>query len=205
MRVSIYNALSLQDIVELVDVYPTIAELAGIPVPPDSGLDGTSLLSLMSGAGSAADNSSAFALSAYPRCPANVSDPSRFWADNDCLLVERTTFPFMGLSLRTARWRYTEWLPWNASLQVAWGSPATAGIELYDHDGDTGARRGSRVLTSSTSHPTPCASRRVTGTTFDGPWEQANLAGLPAYAKVQAQLAAQLQAAYPNAPAWGPQ
>jgi arylsulfatase A-like enzyme len=101
--------------VQLVDVYPTLAELAGIPVPPSAGLDGTSLVQLMTGH---ATNASNVALSVYPRCPANTTDPANMWKDNDCLYVERTTFPFMGLSLRTGPWRYTEWLPWNASLQV---------------------------------------------------------------------------------------
>lgn len=194
---------------ELVDVYPTVAELAGVPVPADAGLDGASLVPLMSSPSGAPalpprSNASEYALSVYPRCPANLSDPSRFWAANDCTMVERTAFPFMGVSLRTGRWRYTEWLPWNASLQVAWGGPA-AGVELYDHDGDTGALRGRRASPEVPIHPRappvpplPCA-----GTSFDGPWEQANLAGLPAYAAAQAQLAALLREAYPNQPAWG--
>ena len=187
----------MQDPVELVDIYPTIADLAGVPVSPAEGLDGDSLVPLMSGL--ALPNASAYALSVYPRCPANMTDPTRFWENNDCLYVERTTLPFMGISLRTSRWRYTEWLPWNASLQVgpvpalsrflrtprlypllslqvSWEAPP-AGVELYDHGTDT-------------------------GTTFDGPWEQLNLAGEPAFAAVQAQLAAQLRAVYPNQPAW---
>jgi hypothetical protein len=62
-------------------------------------------------------------------------------------------------------------------LQVTWNGPA-AGVELYDHSGDN-------------------------GTTLDGPWEQENLAGLPAYAAEQARLAALLRVVYPNTPAWG--
>jgi arylsulfatase A-like enzyme len=166
---------NVSDIVSLVDVFPTLAELAGIPVPSSDHLDGTSLAPLLNS--SAPANASAYALSVYPRCPASAN-ASLYWQDNDCMTTERTAFRFMGLSLRTPRWRYTEWLPWNASLQADWYTPgAAAGVELYDHAGDD-------------------------GTTFDGPWEQANLAGDPAHAAVQAQLAATLHAVYPNTPAW---
>jgi hypothetical protein len=61
-------------------------------------------------------------------------------------------------------------------VQVDWDGTA-AGIELYDHTGDN-------------------------GTSFDGPWEQNNLAGLPAYAEEQTRLATLLRAIYPNTPAW---
>jgi iduronate 2-sulfatase len=197
-------------IAQLVDVFPTVAELAGIPAPPAYGLDGASLVPVLVGlggaraegaqaphaassspsssaaeAGSAADAAppppppsvGAYALSVYPRCPSDTVNASNFWRDNSCLMTERTAFPFMGLSLRTDGWRYTEWRVWNGSaLAPDWTAPLV-GVELYNHTGDTEA-------------------------TFDGPWEQVNVAGAPGTAEVQAALAAQLAAVYPRGSLW---
>jgi len=44
---------------------------------------------------------------------------------------------YMGLSMRTAEWRYTEWLPWDFESGTA-TSWEPVGIELYDHRRDTG-------------------------------------------------------------------
>jgi iduronate 2-sulfatase len=58
--------------------------------------------------------------------------------DNTCLEVERTDFTFMGYTMRTDRYRYTEWVKWNGSaLRPIWGVQEAA--ELYDHQGDDGA------------------------------------------------------------------
>lgn len=190
-----------QDIAQLIDIYPTLSELAGVPAPPSYQLDGLSLVPALqsalrtggrqrqtdqdadklSPADMAVDDSATgagsggntFALSMYPRCPADVSNASMYWADNDCMLVERSLFPFMGVSLRTDRYRYTEWLQWNGtSLSPLWDAPLV-GMELYDHEGDD-------------------------GTTFDGPYEVVNHAGDPAYAAQKAQLAAMLRQVYPQ-------
>jgi len=67
--------------VESVDLYPTLVELAGLP--PVSGLDGTSLVPLLADPGGAVKTA---AFSIAPRNP-----------------------PELGRSVRTARWRYTEW------------------------------------------------------------------------------------------------
>ena len=49
------------------------------------------------------------ALSQYMRCPADRANASMYWRDNACLMTDRTLLQFMGYSLRTAEWRYTEW------------------------------------------------------------------------------------------------
>ena len=159
--------------VELVDVFPTIAELAGVPLPPGETLDGQSLAGVMRG--STAPLPRNYSLSVYPRCPANTTDNALFWKDNDCVQVERTAFFAMGVSIRTERWRYNEWLQWDpVALAPAWDAP-NYGAELYDHLGDDGS-------------------------TFDAPYEVVNLAIQPAYAALRATLSTLLRVAYGNAP-----
>jgi len=80
-------------LVEFVDLFPTLAELCGLEIPP--GLEGTSMKALL-------------------------DSPDRPW--------KKAAFTMLGgkgRSVRTERWRYTEW-----------GSPPKA--ELYDHESDPG-------------------------------------------------------------------
>jgi len=94
------NGQACRRIVETIDIYPTLCDLAGLPVP--DGLEGTSLKPVMD-APERAWKSAAF--SQYPRGEA------------------------MGYSMRTPRYRYTEWLePGKEPL----------GVELYDHVVDPG-------------------------------------------------------------------
>jgi uncharacterized sulfatase len=85
--------------VELVDLYPTLADLCGLS--PPSGLEGTSLRTLL-------DN------------------PQQPWSEPAITQVTRGAAQerFMGKSVRTERWRYTEW------------DEGKKGTELYDHDSD---------------------------------------------------------------------
>ena len=57
--------------------------------------------------------------------------------------VPKHNFSYMGYSIRTDRWRYTEWAEWNGpSLEPVWmANPAAPGalVELYDHALDTGS------------------------------------------------------------------
>jgi iduronate 2-sulfatase len=81
--------------VELVDLYATIADLAGLTAPKD--LQGYSLRPLL-------------------------ENPSGDWKHPAFTQVQRGAFP--GHSVRTERWRYTEW------------DFGAKGAELYDHDAD---------------------------------------------------------------------
>ncbi|PWU13851.1 MAG: iduronate-2-sulfatase [Verrucomicrobia bacterium] len=86
--------------VELVDIYPTLAELCGLT--PPSNLEGWSLRPLL-------------------------ENPKASWSHPAITQVARHRagkLEHMGYSVRTERWRYTEW------------DGGAAGAELYDQDKD---------------------------------------------------------------------
>ena len=85
-----------------IDVYPTLAELCGVTAPEN--LQGESLVPLLK---DSAAESRGWALSQVRRGGGRQGGGG-----------------FFGYSLRTPRWRYTEWDEGNE------------GRELYDHDGD---------------------------------------------------------------------
>lgn len=82
--------------VELLDIYPTLAELADLKAPQD--LEGKSLVPLL-------------------------KNPIADWGKAAYTQVKRPN-GVVGRSVRTERWRYTEW------------DEGKAGAELYDHDKD---------------------------------------------------------------------
>ena len=83
-------------LVELVDVFPTLAELASLPAP--QGLDGRSLVPML----------------ADPQSPGREAVLSQFARP-----FSANTPEFMGYSLRTATHRYTRWITWSARQLVA--------------------------------------------------------------------------------------
>ncbi len=85
--------------VELLDLYPTLADLCGLTAPAN--LEGASLRPLL----------------IDPNSPSWTKPAvTQVWHKRDA----------WGYSIRTERWRYTEWLEGNA------------GRELYDHRSDAG-------------------------------------------------------------------
>ena len=70
----------------------------------------------------------------YPAC-------NMRWADGfnvtrgACNNAPKTTFDYMGYSVRTPQWRYTLWVRWdNVTLTPIWDGPSAE--ELYGHVGD---------------------------------------------------------------------
>ena len=104
---------SVPALVEMVDLYPTLAELAGLPVP--GFLQGTSLVPLM-------------------------IDPNRPWKPavfsqflREGIWVAPDGVEYMGYAVRTDRYRYVRWVNWKTGEVVAY--------ELYDRLEDPGENR----------------------------------------------------------------
>ncbi|MFM9960662.1 MAG: sulfatase [Planctomycetaceae bacterium] len=91
---------------ELVDLFPTLVELCGLPRP--AGLDGTSLVPVLNDVSKSVKPA---AFTQHPRPPYFDREPSG----------EPSA---MGVSVRTARVRYTEWRDWKTKKVIA--------RELYD-------------------------------------------------------------------------
>jgi uncharacterized sulfatase len=96
------NGQECRRIVEFVDIFPTVAEIAALSRP--AGLDGRSLQPLL-------------------------NDPLVEWDGAAITQIlrpadDRLSEQVMGRSIRTERWRYTEW------------NGGDAGVELYDHASD---------------------------------------------------------------------
>ena len=120
---STHGQVVSQTLVELIDIYPTLADLAGLPLPPE--LKGESFKEAML-APDVAFKSMAVAQS--PRCHP-VGLPS--WGRNECLVSDLKGNQTMGYSLRTARFRYTAWITFDHQhRRLCWDAPEAA--ELYD-------------------------------------------------------------------------
>lgn len=125
------TSTKIEQIVESVDLYPTIAALAGLPPPPD--IDGVDLSPLFHDPNPATPPKPNVAFSEYPRC----APPETPWDDrSSCVSTPREKFTVMGLSVRVPEWRYTAWMYWNGTLLVPDFGRDPAGIELYAHSGD---------------------------------------------------------------------
>uniref|UniRef100_A0A1B6MUH9 Sulfatase N-terminal domain-containing protein n=1 Tax=Graphocephala atropunctata TaxID=36148 RepID=A0A1B6MUH9_9HEMI len=126
---------STQAPVELLDLFPTLVDAAGLPPLPHCPRPSRSVATCTEGASllpvifstlvknKKIEDTGKPALSQYPR--PGVYPTSHPNSDKPRLHEVR----YMGYSLRTAHHRYTEWLAWQ-------GAPLwtrLAGVELYDH------------------------------------------------------------------------
>jgi len=87
---------SCERTVEFIDIYPTLCELCELPMPKHK-LSGKSLVPLL-------------------------NNPKAEWGRPAFTFVQRGKV--LGVSVRTERWRYTEW------------DEGRLGVELYDHEND---------------------------------------------------------------------
>ena len=129
-------------IVELLDLYPTITELAGLPVPRQ--VQGRSLRPLLRNPGAPWPHA------AFSQVQRGGPSPS----GRTSSVLPDTTRPFLGRSVRTDRWRYTQW------------DEGRRGSELYDHRTDPGE------VTNLAARPEHAATvaqlRRLLETTLRG-------------------------------------
>lgn len=100
--------LRLSQMAELIDVYPTLTALAGLPVPAH--LQG----------------SSAVPLFADPGRPWKRAIFSQFLRNG--IWIAHDSIPYMGYSMLTSDYHYVAWMNWNTRRYVAW--------ELYDRRAD---------------------------------------------------------------------
>lgn len=119
--------------VELIDIFPTLVRLAGLPIkiPKCKGtadkrrlcFEGKDLITLLNNT----QKTTTFAISQYPRPsvkPRKNSDKPRL-----------KDIKIMGYSIRTKRYRYTRWISFNnTNFKLKWNK--IYGEELYDHIGD---------------------------------------------------------------------
>ena len=103
------SEMCIRDRVELVDLYPTLADVCGLDIP--KGLEGTSLRPLLDEPGR---DWKLAAFSQYPR----AFTGTRHRGHSD----------IMGYTIRTAGHRYVEWREWKTRKVIA--------RELYDHQVD---------------------------------------------------------------------
>lgn len=118
-------------LVELVDLMPTFADLAGVDVNAlmnrvEDPLEGVSLVPLLNGSRSVVKRA---AFSQHPRRP---KDDGVKWRSNSIDHVDPSNFTFMGMTVRTQEWRLTSWYRWDGEARrVDWS--AAEAVELYDH------------------------------------------------------------------------
>ena len=106
------NGQSCDQLAELVDLFPTLCDLAGIDIPDN--MEGTSLKPLLKDP-EAELKSAVF--SHYHQKPKSTIDGNRY----------------MGYSMVTARYHYVEWFRWDDEKKVTGDQ---VGVELYDNQMD---------------------------------------------------------------------
>ncbi|SKB08229.1 iduronate 2-sulfatase [Prosthecobacter debontii] len=118
-----------ESLAELVDLFPTLVEMCGLPRP--EGLEGDSLVKVLE------DTSASVKPAAFTQHPR----PAYFDREPD------KKPKAMGYSVRTGHVRYTEWRDWNTGEVIA--------RELYDHANDPTElknRAGENTLKEVESH-----------------------------------------------------
>ena len=202
---------------ENIDIYRTLADLAGVP-DVEEGVDGVSLAPLLrygsgdegglkEGTGVAAaavaalrsEKTAAFAQ--HARClrdPAHGYSPiDPYTTADSCTVTPRENLDWMGYSIRTDDWRYTAWVGWNGtSLTPHWD--VVNATELYVHtveeygaggdEGEGGGEGGEGGGGEGTRGGSGPSDQD-----FDA-WENVNVVNKPGHAAVVTALHGQLQA-----------
>jgi len=129
--------------VESLDLFPTLAQLADLELPPMA-LGGESLVALLSGP-KTVPRKKTWALSQWPRRPSCTTSHQCMDGGGNPWHSNAGDGSLMGYTIRDELWRYTAWVGFN------WGEGGdprgdattpkweeVSALELYDHRGDTG-------------------------------------------------------------------
>jgi arylsulfatase A-like enzyme len=106
--VTLGKNIKCHGLVEFVDIYPTLCDLAGLSIPGN--LEGISMLPLFKN----------------PKQPWKKAVFSQFLREG--IWIAPDGKEYMGYSIRTGRYRYVEWINWKTKKFAA--------SELYDHETD---------------------------------------------------------------------
>jgi arylsulfatase A-like enzyme len=106
---------------EFVDVFPTLCDLAGVPVPTH--LDGKSQVPVMKKPNKIVKE---FSVSQYPRSGSNSETERLGYAVGKC----------MGYSIRTNQYRYTLWMKEDFRSTQAFNIDLVVATELFDYQKD---------------------------------------------------------------------
>eukprot|EP00936_MAST-01D_sp_MAST-1D-sp1_P002428 g2428.t1 len=143
-------------LVEHVDLYPTLAEMAGLGVvdKKTESIEGDSYAVLFDkertpdpeAPAAFWANAANASFTQYPRCCTVAFDPQlplgeqcqNGSAVHRCTSTPKDKFTFMGYSMRTTEFRYTEYARWGGVNKPLWFPVPHALCELYDHRANKG-------------------------------------------------------------------
>ena len=118
------SARTTSELVELVDIFPTVIQLAGLPTVPICGETAVSRATELCTEGTSL-------------VPLLTSDTEDAW-NKDAVFHQYLRGNKMGFSIRTEEYRYTFWLRFDLETQQwDWDARGTFGRELYDLRTDT--------------------------------------------------------------------
>lgn len=123
---------------EAVDLFQTLAELAGLPaLPAGQKLQGSSLVPILHDPPASGTGPKPYAFSQFAKKNDSSRELHRPEPWDVCTKCMHATIQYMGYSVRDDRWRFTQWVRWRPQEGLpAWD--AIQGVELYDHDHDFG-------------------------------------------------------------------